>query len=505
MSIINTFLDPTIVLDEIAISENINDNNAAKTNFSKIVGKYYPIIQINTYMIDATMLRNFQLSSENFLPELSFLFTDNVGDFKGTFYPKDGDIISVYLKSSDDETFKPIRIDFDILSFTDLGINEFSVRGVMNVPLITSEVCRAYPELSSHELMQTIAEELGLGFASNEDETTDTMTWLNPYNSFERFLKDSTQRVYKDDRSFYTSYVDVFYYLNLVNINKQFEEYEPEQTIMQTTGEATAQEDVDEGDLEGGEPFDLFLTNHPGYSDTNIGINTYTIVNESGLVWKSNGYKRYAQFFDINDNEYYSFFVDPVTTEGAEKESQLMKGRPGDMIYEDINKYKYLGVQLTPAPEEEEDEESGGGEEEEEQPPRPEQFNVHRNYQFALVQNVQNNEELKKITINLELPTINSSIYRYQSLPIIFYETNTQAINNLKTRDAEVDDSSTTDDEANSSYMRVNSLLSGLYVVSSIRYVWNPRTANVKQQLTMTRREWPISLPKEFESRNPRK
>jgi hypothetical protein len=44
-----------------------------------------------------------------------------------------------------------------------------------------------------------------------------------------------------------------------------------------------------------------------------------------------------------------------------------------------------------------------------------------------------------------------------------------------------------------------------LYVVSAIYYVWDQRSKNVRQQLKLTRREWPISLPKEFESRNPRK
>jgi len=505
MAIIKTISDPTVVLDEMAIAENINDDNAAQTDFTQIVGKYYPVIQINTYIIDSTMIRNFQLASEGFLPELSFSFVDKVGDFKGTFYPKDGDLISVYLKSHDDETFKPIRIDFDILSFTDLGINEFAVRGVMNIPLISAEVCKAYPELTSFELFQTLTEELGLGYASNEESTADSMNWINAYNTYERFLKDSTQRVYKDDRSFYTSFVDVFYYFNLVNVNKQFEEYEPEQTTLRPTGSPTAQGNVDQGDLEEQEAIDLFLTSHPGYGDTNIGIINYKIVNESGIVWKSNGYKRFAQFFDLNDNQYYSFFVDPVTTQGAEEESQLMKGRPGDMIYEDINKYKYLGIQLTPPPEEESDEEEGGSDGEEEAPPRPEQFNVHRNYQYSLVQNMQNNEELKKITVTLDLPTINSAVYRYQSVPIIFYESNPQAINNLDSRDAEVEDTNSEANDGTGSGIKINTLLSGLYVVSAIYYVWDQRSKNVRQQLKLTRREWPISLPKEFESRNPRK
>ena len=39
---------------------------------------------------------------------------------------------------------------------------EFSVRGEMNIPLISTEICKAYPELTSHELLQKAAEELQL-------------------------------------------------------------------------------------------------------------------------------------------------------------------------------------------------------------------------------------------------------------------------------------------------------------------------------------------------------
>ena len=517
MAKINTFLDPTIILDEIAMRLTPAENNPGDINFTEILGQYYPVVQINAFNVGPNLLQSFRLSSEGYIPELEFSFVDLNSEFKSLFYPKDGDVISVYIKSNDDKTFKPIRIDFDIMSFEDLGEAEFSVRGVMNIPLFTTEICKAYPELSSHELLQKIAEELELGFASNEDATSDKMTWLNAYDSYERFMIDSTTHSYKDDRSFFTSFIDFYYYVNMINVNKQFEEYETETAVVSTVFSPRQNQNYTEADAESDpetRELDLFLTNHPDYRSTNFGITDYRLINESGTVWKNNGYKRFAQFFDLNDNEYYSFFVDPITSEGSEENSVLMKGRPGDIIYEDINRFKYLGVQLSPEPVDDRSEnEEGEGEsteEEGEERVRPTGSNVHRNYHYSKIQNIQNNEEIKKITVKATIPTVNSQIYRYQTIPVLFYESSASIINTLNTRDREVEGEekageNNNKEEVNFKNMKLNSLISGLYVVTGIAFVWDEFSASVQQELTLTRREWPIQLPKEFETRNPRK
>lgn len=493
MAILNTFHDPTVILDEMAISASVAEDNASSINFTEVAGKYYPLIQLNTFIIDGNRLQYFKLSSDGFIPEIQFSFTDNNKLFKAAFYPKDGDILSVYIKSSEDKVFKPIRIDFDILSFNDSGNNSFSVRGIMNIPLLTTENCKAYRASSSHEVLMEVAQELSLGYAANLDSTNDTMNWLNAYNSYEKFISDVTSRTFLNETSFFTSFIDVYYYLNLIDVNSQFENYEPETGIMKSVPSPKAMTTVGDKDLEDNNSVDLFLTDHPNYTRTNFGIINYKIINSSGEIWRKNGYSRDVQFFDLNDQEYYSLNIESTITSGSENTQILQRGRPGDMVYEDIKKYKFLGSQLTSVENPEED--------------RPNTSNVHRNYQYSKILNLHNNEELKKILIKATLPTVNSQLYRYQTVPVLFYEDNIEIINTLNTRDREVE--STTEREINGTSniesLKLNTLISGLYVIQGINYIWDEFSETVKQELILLRREWPIQLPKNFESKNIRK
>ena len=48
-----------------------------------------------------------------------------------------------------------------------------------------------------------LADELNLGFASNEDDTSDVMNWINAYDTHFKFIQDVTAHVYKDANSFF--------------------------------------------------------------------------------------------------------------------------------------------------------------------------------------------------------------------------------------------------------------------------------------------------------------
>jgi hypothetical protein len=92
----------------------------------------------------------------------------------------------------------------------------------------------------------------------------------------------------------------------------------------------------------------LMLTNHGDYQGTSKYLSNYQMFNKSGEIFLSNGYKRYSQFFECENDQYLSEFVDPLTTSGADNKVHLkgryINGEP-EGIKETHIKYKFLGKQ----------------------------------------------------------------------------------------------------------------------------------------------------------------
>ena len=114
-----TVVEPTIVLDELEMtdvesgSEN-SDGETMKEKPSKF-STMIPLIKINNYEVQGDRLEMFELESTGFYPTCRFSFYDRDGMFTARFFPKDGDLIQLYIRSQGDETtFKPIRIDFTV-------------------------------------------------------------------------------------------------------------------------------------------------------------------------------------------------------------------------------------------------------------------------------------------------------------------------------------------------------------------------------------------------------
>ena len=146
-----TIIEPAIQLDPLEIldieSGTENSDNLTQqikpSKFSQVV----PVIRVNSYDVQMDRLNFFSLKNDAFYPTCKIQFADVDGMFSARFYPKDGDLIQVNIRSQGDETtFKPIRIDFTVVNCKPVGggggqtANEFLVIGRMYVPeAITSD------------------------------------------------------------------------------------------------------------------------------------------------------------------------------------------------------------------------------------------------------------------------------------------------------------------------------------------------------------------------------
>jgi hypothetical protein len=467
---------PTIPIDQMDYNNTTDPKNPVTSNVSRFkeAGAIFPLIEINKHQFDEKEVESFYLDETGFIPRVRVGVTITDGVFLSKYFPKDGDPMSILIRSMTDE-FKPIRCDFEITlvnafpSKSESGdVQAFTIEGVLRIPGLYGEWCKTFKK-TSYDSIIDICNELKVGFASNEIETTDKQTWINPFDTYEKFLIDITSASYKDDESFFKGFFDHYYFYNFVNMNNQFsDEFELEDAIETLTFNDDFLKDkrVEKIDTQ------IMLFNHNSMRATGNYIKGYTLVNKAGQVVIDNGYRRFLQYYDselqkTNPKEkYQSYFVEPLSTKGTDNKI-LLKGRTKEDFYgkaddrsdSKYNKYKFMGNQ-TGLP---------GG-------------NCHDNYFQAVLQNRQNNEEIEKMMLRVNLGKCNFNLYRGQRVPVLIVN-----IANTSRQKQTADDSQGTNDS-----LSFDKFLTGYYTIHGMTYSWNSHDGLFTQELMLTRREWPI-------------
>jgi hypothetical protein len=478
-----TILEPAIVLDELSIpdvesgTENSNGLTIKErpSKFSQMI----PEIRINGYDVQGDRLEFFRLRNTEFYPTCRMIFSDVDGFFLARHFPKDGDLIQVHIRSQGDETtFKPIRIDFLVTFISPAGgggnvsANKFIVEGRMNVPNLFTEQAAFYEDTSWNTLL-TIAEELQLGYASNVEDTADNMVWINPNDTVEKFLQDTIANSYLTDETFFTAYIDPYYYLTLVDVNRLFSQegdIEVSQAFAQNAGDTMGAE----GSSGQTDEFPNYLSNMLQMQGSARYISFYQMVSESGLVSKDNGYKRYSQHWDLEAREFISEFVDPLTdnTPGMipVTKGRIINGQP-EGPRDNQNRFKYLGT-------------SGD--------------NVHDEYMYSVILNYQNLVEVTKMGMVIELDTINPALVRYSRIYcqiLEFAQPIKEVLLNPSTTDQQLgqnEQQRTTPkelDDTSSENGIVNEFLSGFYVINGLEYILTT-PGGIRMKLYLQRREF---------------
>jgi hypothetical protein len=463
-----SILKPSIEKDDVVLIDRNDDRFADRKSTEtaqfpddKNIGSLFPYVSIRSVVIEYDELKSFEIICDGFLPEINLTVTDPRHRLTNVDFPLDGDVISVYIRPNDDSVQKSIRADFEIVDVDRSGTSAiyYNFYGVLRVPTIYDEVCQV-KEGTSFDTLMSICSDLGLGFASNEDSTTDLQKWIVAKESREKFLQDITKYSYKDDNSFFTSFVDLFYNLNFINIQKTFSFEDVLEVGTVSTNQPTDQT-ADFKKLADDGP--VFLTNAKQNTGANNLISFYAPFNNTGKIVRTNGYRRTTQFYDSELKELVDNFVEPLYTNGSD-DKILLRGRKDETFFKTLHKFKYMGKQND---------------------------NTHSNYHFARILNYQNNEEISKAGLQITIDSLNTDIFRYRRIPIILYDRNNSEVKTSNSlRDEEVGDGNTTVPNQMDENLDVrNEFLSGFYVVESFIINYSPST-KYTTKAKLLRREW---------------
>lgn len=476
-AIIRNYSKTTITMDELAVP-NRSGNTTSPDPFlrdadDKEYGYKKPVIFINGYFVQK-FLMNFDLDFNTILPVVSFKFYTGNPTFIGISYPKDGDIISIYIRSNV-TVYKPIRMDFTVLSVDSNRSTDsdgtaiiFSILGECRIPGFYTDVCKAYRNKTSAQTLFDVSQSLDLGFASNDLNTNDKMTWINPNLSYYNFIKDVTLSCYKDDQSFYATWVDAYYNLNFVNINNQLTAEDIVQNILIIPGTSNgkANDTLFPGiDLKTAE-IPLMVTNAPMFLGYPTYVTKFTLLSEAGNTTNKMGYIQEIQFYndpaqfrDKPSEKAVNYTLQATTTENIRENMVLQRGRASEQEYLKEVRKSWMGIL-----------DSG------------ESGSVHENYFQARIQNPLNLSDVTKFTLQVETLAYFAGFYRGQIIPVMLY---------AKERGSRMENTGVSNNQAaqQTEGLVMDQFLSGKYVLMGYTILWDDRRG-FYQVLNLCKREW---------------
>jgi len=491
---LSTIFQPTLVINTIAIPDikgfnnqsggQSSDSSKAGQDVANVAGALVPYAEIDNYRI---MMRDFislNIYQNGFLPEITLSFIDKSGAFSGRYFPRRNPLLKLYVKSNNPET-KMIRGDYLVESIvgsptnnTYTGSNQeniYTITGSLFIPGLYGDNIKALPKLKSIDALKKIATDLKIGFATNEESTNDEMTWINPNSTVANFIKNITDRAYKNETSFFTSFIDVNYILNFINVEKVLG---AETKVFQyaVAGDVTSQTNLSNLDAttttdnkeKKYEFFDVELNSSRKRSGSALNIVEYSMYSNHGEVLSTQAYKKQINWHDraeyLNTGKYLSFYHEPLSKREVVNNQVLYQKPMLNNFTEGEQSARWLGIDYN---------------------------NGHTNYKFAKLLNLHNLTELTKNYLVVKIPSMNQNVIRGVKVRVVIKNLksaddprNMQTDDNIK----EVPGAEATTQESYDYY------LSGLYYVKDVIYEYDALSEldNTKMSTTLVlaKREW---------------
>lgn len=498
-------IEKHIDFDEVSVEYQgaKSADGASSIKQEDISGTVYPIIRINDIVMSEDNIRYCEIKSEGFIPTiiLELKFYNEL--FTAKDMPKDGDILSFFVKSSTD-ALNYLRDDFIITKCegNDLGERTTKVSLYIEGKLFLQgmeSMGNLYGCIgSSKKVIRETAKKFGLGFSYNDsDDTDDIQNWICKGSAVD-FIKSVTEHSWKDNTSFFKSWVDLYYDLCFVNVNKFLLSTENSEDDVDITFNSITTEFQRLIHLPSDKNNALLsikvLSNDVNTKGTPFYIRSWTPITNTSLS-TTYGYSEISNVFYHNQGLFGKAkdncvnvtnnipAYDPAKTDtymimrGRASYDPLMnpeyeQARANHAYADEYVKFAWDGVAYVMADDDKnhiDNNNTWSG-------------NVHKNYNRAPGHNYINNIELDKMYITVNLDGLCLQIMRGERIPIVIYHEGNLHPSALGSTNPNMPD-------------RINRMYSGFYIIDSITYTYNGKLKDGQSRYTTTvnlkRREWP--------------
>ena len=502
--------------------KNPNGNVALQTSpegvrqdIAEQIGFSFPIIKIRDYYVEKHEIKLLEVESVDFIPTLYLeidLVSNNVLVINT---PRDGDVVSVFMRPDNDH-YRAIRADFTITSFRATKINNYKrqEQGTavtmfftceLFVPGINSDV-QPFAFLGhSTEAMADISKRLNLGLNLNQfEEPNDKQVWYCMGKTPREYIRNIIDHSWKDNLSFYDGWIDLWYNLSHIDINKMLIPVGQDDTFIELI------EDLRNRGVEYNYkmkasmrkeelPTIKVFTNHPLFNGSSFFIESYKPINRSTKITKLIGYETVNNIY-IDNQEMYNDGAEQAVmarTQPAYNPEKLgthmlnrgraidgQEGLTSTEKYSDnennfYKKMKWGGIQYTMA---------DGDADKSETTNDDWSGNVHKHYKFAETFNKINRLELEKLVVEIKVNGFNNGFNRGDRVPVLLLN---------KDFGSTIGNGIFQQDDIIRTY-------SGWFIISAVKYRYrggqrwteNPDRNQYETIITLTRREWnpPINI-----------
>lgn len=488
----------TIKFDEMSMDDfretsDIQGGNNPRDEF----GITFPIIRINDLMISRYNIASMSIESSGFVPTIDLTLKYDNTTFISKNMPKDGDMVSLYLRTNTD-ALTYLRNDFIITScvITNNRATKINIYGKMFIPeLDSSQFCESFTG-TSKDVLKQLAKKYKIGFAFNDfDDTNDFQNWIKTEPG-EEFISDIVKHAWKDETSFFEAWIDLYYNMCYVNVNKFLLSTENEEMTDITFDSNTAAiENLVKNDttVDNAKMAIKVLTNSKDFQGSPFYIKKWEPINMSSSVSLESGYSTYTYTFTHNQNYlnsnqgqcFQELHNIPAYDQSKTDSFILLRGRAkydknknpdqekARVNHDFVNTYiniEWTGVEYTLH------------EDDKQKPQNEWSGNVHKNFARAPYHNKQNLDELNKIQLTVECEGLNLQIMRGERVPVYIVQNN------------EFDQVSYDSFSENDLPSPMNRFYTGYYIVDDIEISYHPgkgENSDYTTSYTLKRREWP--------------
>ena len=317
------------VLDLETAGSDKNIRDGEKAGYAQQLGKKFPLIKIGNSIIAPENILSMSVSMNSIIPTIHVAVIDTLGTLTSRTYPRTNLLITAFVAQSHPK-LKSFSQSFLITNVNSIplgiGGTRYDFFGELYVPNLNGNFIKSYNGLTSAQALKKIAEELGLGFATNEDTTDDKMTWINPNLNYKSFIKQVTDHSYKNEKSFFECFIDRYYVLNFINVEKQFKQFSDDKEISDGYP-AISTDTIDTARAANGNIIQspdatvkIILTNSStGDKSSEMKILQYSMIGENGDILKNSGFRKRIFLYKHGETDpLNTWFVEPLSEAAAD-------------------------------------------------------------------------------------------------------------------------------------------------------------------------------------------
>ena len=295
-------------LDNTSVEEVGKDyeGNMTALQQTSIYGIQCPIIAVNNIMIAAEDILSFELDDSHHIPKVSMHIIDRKNLIQYLDTPKNDNELRVQILPPFENAYKKINLTFFISDFSmGRGGDDLYVTGIYKLPKFTASQYKSLGEISIYSLFDKIAKDTELGFVTNVEEKEDKRFVYCPYNSYQNIIEREIAQS-GDETTIYDWWIDVWNYLNLINIYERYTEIDEEKEMKVWISGAV--DEVTEGVTIKPQQVTAELTNMFGLEESQLFVNQYRINTDPGINAKEGTDKVYS-VYSMNDKEYKDTYI----------------------------------------------------------------------------------------------------------------------------------------------------------------------------------------------------